>query len=129
MTARIHQELHFAATPERLYEAFMDSRQHGAFTGGPANIARDAGGLFTCHDGRIEGRNIELLANKRIVQAWRAANWPDGVYSIVKLEFESVGDETKVTLDHAGYPDGAGEQLDAGWRKMYWDPLRAYLAS
>ena len=33
------------------------------------------------------------------------------------------GDTTRIVLDHAGYPDGTGEHLDAGWHPNYWEPL------
>ena len=39
---------------------------------------------------------------------------------------DKAGDETKVILDHSGFPDDAAEHLDGGWHKMYWEPLKAY---
>jgi hypothetical protein len=41
----------------------------------------------------------------------------------VRFEQTRDGDATKVALDHAGYPDGTGEHLDAGWHPNYWEPL------
>ena len=89
---------------------------------------RKAGGAFSCFNGMITGRNVELIPNQRIVQAWRAGNWPEGVYSIVRFELNARGSNTKLTLDHAAFPDGAAEHLDGGWHKMYWEPLKKYLA-
>lgn len=123
----IHQEIVFPASPQRVFEALMNAEQHSAFTGGPAEISRDAGGAFSCHGGQIVGRTIEVIANERIVQAWRVGTWDDGVYSIVKLELRGEGGGTRLVLDHAGFPEGAGEHLEGGWHKMYWEPLRAYL--
>jgi hypothetical protein len=34
----------------------------------------------------VLGRNIELIPNRRIVQAWRAKPWEGGIYSIAKSE-------------------------------------------
>jgi hypothetical protein len=28
----------------------------------------------------VSGRNIELIPNRKIVQAWRVETWPSGVY-------------------------------------------------
>jgi hypothetical protein len=47
----------------------------------------------------------------------------DGFYSVVRFALTPEGDTTKIVLDHAGYPDGMGEHLEAGWRPNYWEPL------
>jgi uncharacterized protein YndB with AHSA1/START domain len=129
MAEVIHQEIDFAASPHRIYEALMDSKQHAEFTAnGKAEIGREAGGTFSCHGGVISGRNIELIQDKRIVQAWRVANWDEGIYSIVKIELQDHIGGTRLILDHAGFPDGNAEHLSPGWHERYWDPLRKYLA-
>lgn len=127
MSEPIHQEVTFAATPQRLFEALMNEDQHGAFTGGAAHISKDVGGAFACHDGQIVGRNIELEPNRRIVQAWRVANWDDGVYSVVKLDLQPDGEQTRLVLDHSGVPEASRDQVAAGWPMRYWEPLKAYL--
>ncbi len=128
MSKPIHQEIDFKASPKRIYEALMNDEEHGEFTGGPARISRDVGGAFSCHGGMVVGRNVELIPNERIVQAWRIGDWDDGVYSIVRFELKEQGSETRLILDHSGFPEGAGEHLESGWHKMYWEPLRDYLA-
>ena len=67
----LHQEVDFKASPQRIYEIFLDSKQFAACTGMPATIDATAGGAFSTFGGLIEGRNIELIPNQRIVQAWR----------------------------------------------------------
>ncbi|MCA9666334.1 MAG: SRPBCC domain-containing protein [Myxococcales bacterium] len=119
----IHQEVELAATPHAVYEALMDQSQHAALTGGAATISREVGGAFSCHDGQIVGRHIELVPDQRIVQAWRVSAWPEGVYSIVRFELEAAGAGTKLVLDHDGFPEGAGEMLAQGWQMRYWDAL------
>ena len=78
--------------------------------------------------GLIVGRNVELIPNQRIVQAWRPTHWDPGIYSIVKFELEGLGSETKVVLDHAGFPEGEVDSLNTGWKPRYWDPLKKFLA-
>jgi len=124
----IHQEIDIKASPKRIYEALMDSKQHADFTAnGAADISRDAGGTFTCHGGAISGRNIELVPDKRIVQAWRVADWDDGIYSVVRFDLKDHDGGTRIVLDHAGFPDGSAEHLAEGWHARYWEPLRKYL--
>jgi len=128
MSAPIHHEIRFKASPARVFEALMNSDQHAAFTAnGDAEISREAGGPFSAHGGQVLGRNIEILPERRIVQAWRVSDWPDGVYSLVRFELTGEGDETKLVFEHWGFPDGARDHLDSGWKARYWEPLRKYL--
>lgn len=129
MSLPIHQEVVLKAKSQRVYEALTDASQFSKVTGGaPTEISREAGGLFSCFGGMITGRNLELVPNRLIVQAWRAANWPVGIYSTVKFELQEKGSNTKLVLDHAGFPEGNGEHLAAGWKANYWEPLEKFLA-
>ena len=128
MSSPIHQEIVFAASAKRLYEALTDSAQFSRLSGGaPARMSAEAGGVFSCFGGMIEGRNIELVPARRIVQAWRVAAWIPGVYSIARFEFDERGPQTRLVFDHAGFPEDQGEHLAAGWRTNYWEPLRKFL--
>ncbi len=123
----IHQEVTFKANPKKVYDALLDSKSFAAFTGTPATIDAKVGGAINAFGGMIVGTNVELVPGQRIVQAWRAGNWPDGIYSIVKFELAAAGGGTKLTLDHSGAPDGSEEMLEGGWHKMYWEPLAKHL--
>ncbi len=124
----LHQEIDFRATPQRIYEILLDAKQFAAFTGMPAEIDPKAGGGFTMFGGLIVGRNVELVSNGRIVQAWRPTHWDPGVYSIVKFALKSGSSGTKLILDHTGFPEGEYDHLEAGWKDHYWERLTKYLA-
>jgi uncharacterized protein YndB with AHSA1/START domain len=129
VTKSIHQEVTIKASAKKVFDALTDAKQFSAFSGGaPAEIDAQGGGSFSCFGGHIEGRNIELLAGKRVVQAWRSVKWGEGVYSIVRFELSEEGGSTKIAFDQAGFPEEAGPHLESGWTKMYWEPLKAYLA-
>jgi len=128
MSTPIHHEVSFRATPDQVYRALMDSSEHAAFTGAPADVSPDEGGACSWYGGAVTGRNIELVPGERIVQVWRAKPWAAGVYSVIKFELRADGDGTKVVLDHTGHPDGSGEHLSSGWHERYWKPLEAYFA-
>ncbi len=123
----LHQEIELKATPQRLYEILLDSKQFAAFTGMPAEIDSKAGGALSMFGGMIVGRNVELIPNQRIVQAWRPASWDPGVYSVVKFELKADAGGTMVVLDHSGFPEGDFDHLDPGWYLRYWEPLKKYL--
>ena len=129
MSSTIHQEVVFPTSPQRVYEALTDSKQFSALTSAPAEIGREAGASFSCFGGMITGRHVELSPNQRIVQAWRAGNWDESVYSIVRFDLKAQGAETLLICEHTGFPVEHSEHLASGWKKMYWDNLQKYLAS
>ena len=123
----LHQEIELKANPQRIYEILLDSKQFAAFTGMPANIDSAVGGAFSMFGGMIVGRNVELVPNQRIVQAWRPTHWDPGFYSLVKFELKPQGNGTLLILDHTGFPEGDYDSLFKGWGLRYWDPLKKYL--
>lgn len=138
----IHQERSFKASPKRVYAALTDAAQFDkvvrlsmAMRAGmppgapPTRVSADAGGEFSLFGGYISGRIIELVPNQRIVQAWRTANWPVGVFSIARFELLEQGAGCKLVFDQNGFPPGEGPHLTAGWIANYWEPLEKYLAA
>jgi activator of HSP90 ATPase len=123
----LHQEVDFEAPPERIYTALLSAKQFAAFTNASAEIDPVAGGAFKLFGAVIEGRNIELVPNRRIVQAWRPAYWPAGEYSVVRFELVARGAGTRVVLDHSGFTEDKWEHLNQGWTSNYWEPLHKYL--
>lgn len=137
----IHMENVFAASRKRVYDALTDAKQFteivklsGATKSGmvkdasPAEISREAGGAFKLFGGIIFGRQLELLPNERIVQAWRVSHWDAGVFSIAKFTLAEENAGTKIIFDHTGFPKGEAESLAAGWKGNYWEPLAKFLA-
>lgn len=124
----LHQEISYKVAPQRVYEVLLDSKQFAAFTGMPADIDPSAGGALKMFGGLIEGRNVELIPNQRIVQAWRPSHWDPGVYSIAKFQLNAQGSGVLVVLDHTGFPEGDYDHLYSGWTGHYWDPLTKYFA-
>lgn len=80
----IHQEVNFTVAPERVYELLTASAQFAAATERPAEIGD--GGTFSIFGGYIEGRQIELVPGRRVVQAWRGSDWaPPSIHSCGSL--------------------------------------------
>jgi activator of HSP90 ATPase len=123
----IHFEVDYKTAPERIYRVLLDAKQFKVCSGLRAEIDPKAGGWFSLFDGQIEGRNVELLPNRRIVQAWRPASWPAGVYSIARFELVSRDPDTRIVFDHTGFPEDKQEHLASGWVEHYWEPLHKYL--
>ena len=137
----IHQEVKFKVSPERLYTALTDAKEFhkvvllsGAVKQGmvknpkPSVIGATAGGEFAVFGGYISGRQIELVPNVRIVQAWRTGSWDAGIYSIARFALAPQGTGTLLTFDHTGFPKGEAEHLAQGWVLNYWQPLETLLS-
>jgi activator of HSP90 ATPase len=123
----IHQEITLPASPDRVYAVLTDGKLFTAATGGaPAEIGRDEGAAFSLFGGAIHGRVVELVPEKRVVQAWRPRPWPDGHYSLVRFTLTPEGSGTRVALDHTGYPADQHDHLSAGWPANYFEPLAKY---
>ena len=129
MSTKIQQEIVFETSSDRVYNALLNEEQFSEMTGGaPTSIVAEEGGSFSCFGGMILGRTIELIPNERIVQAWRAANWEPGVYSIVNFQLVEKGDQTLLAFTHSSFPEGQDEHLAAGWHENYWKPLQNFLS-
>jgi activator of HSP90 ATPase len=137
----IHQEVAFKANRHRVYAALTDTKQFDAVIklsaavksgmalgDKPTAISPGAGGPFVVFGGHILGRQIELVRNERIVQAWRVVDWDPGVYSIAKFALSDDGSGTKLVFDHTGFPTGQAQHLADGWKMNYWEPLAKFLS-
>ncbi|MCU1273434.1 MAG: Activator of 90 kDa heat shock protein ATPase [Bryobacterales bacterium] len=116
------------AAPEEVFEVLMDSARHSQFTGAPAQIDRKTGGEFSLYGGQLTGNTLELKPHERIVQQWRAADWPDGHYSSVRFDLTPIdgGRQTQLSLTHRDVPAAHFEEINQGWRKYYWTKMAPY---
>jgi uncharacterized protein YndB with AHSA1/START domain len=123
----------FPVSPERIYEAWLDSAQHTQMTGGgdetKATAAAEVGAEHSAWSGYIRGVNRELEPGRRIVQTWHAQDFPAGAEpSVLEVLLEPEGEGTRVTLVHSDLPEGMGKAYEEGWHAYYFEPMRSYFA-
>ncbi len=115
------------ATPQEIYDAWLDSDGHANMTGGGAMASAEVGASYTAWDGYITGENIELEPPRRIVQTWRSSEFPTGTNdSRLEIVLDEVDGGTKVTFRHSQIPDGRGDSYKQGWVDHYFEPMKAY---
>jgi len=124
MSKLIRQSITLKGRPEEVYEALMDSRKHAKLTGATAKISRQVGGTISAYDGYIDGKNVELIRNKKIVQLWRGSDWPEGVFSRVTFVLHKIQGGTQISFRQSGVPDTQHKAIKQGWIDFYWDPMR-----
>lgn len=127
-TKTIHQTVTFHASPRRVYDLIMDSRQHAALSGEPATISRSVGGRFSAWGPHISGINLVLRPGKKIVQAWRAKDWWPDHYSVVSFDIERVKGGSKLTFTQTGVPSHRYRGHYRGWITTYWTPMKEILS-
>jgi uncharacterized protein YndB with AHSA1/START domain len=115
------------APPAAVYDAWLDSRAHGAMTGAKASQSPRIGAKVTAWDGYISGQNLELEPGRRIVQSWRTTKFteadPD---SRIAVTLRPVPGGTRLILRHSRVPDGHTSYEDGGWQNSYFTPMKAY---
>ena len=130
MKPPIEQTMKFPCSPEVLFEMYTDAAKHSAATGARAQITPRAGGRFTAFDGALSGRNLLIVPNRMIVQAWRSTAFKkDDPDSILVLEFSKAPGGAKVYMVHVNVPPQDHQGVRKGWPKYYWKPWKAYLAA
>lgn len=125
-TSTIRQIVTLPATPRAVFDAWMSSTKHAAFTGDAARISRTVGGRFSTYGGYATGQNLELEPGKRIVQLWRASDWPEGVGSKLTVRLVRVRGGTRLTFVQTGVPPDQRGSIAAGWKEWYWEPLEKF---
>lgn len=124
MPKTIRQRVTIPTGPKAVYETLMDSKKHSRLTGGKTSISRRVGGRFTAFDGYAEGVNLELQDAKKIVQSWRASDWPANHYSKATFTLKKVKGGTRLTFTQTGVPNSQYASIKQGWMDYYWTPLK-----
>src|SRR3989339_1260649 len=90
------QKVIFSGPPKEVYDAILSSSKHSAFTDSKANIQTKIGGAFSVFDGGLYGFTLDLVPDKKIVQAWRCEmkGWPKDYFSTVVFFFVKQGKQT-----------------------------------
>jgi uncharacterized protein YndB with AHSA1/START domain len=128
MCKTLKLKVRFDAPPSQVYGLLADSKKRTAATGRKATISTKVGGAFSADAGKVSGINVDLVPGKRIVQAWRREDFPEGVYSMAAFVFTPTPNGgTELVLTHRGVPKALLESTEADWKTRYWAPMKAYL--
>jgi activator of HSP90 ATPase len=129
MKDRISLTIELPVSPRQLYDAWLSSEEHSAFTGSPADIKAELGGSFKAWNGYISGRTLAMKPHWRILQAWRttdfSSNDPD---SLLEVLIEKTATGCTLTLNHSKIPHGMGEAYRQGWINNYLAPMTKYFS-
>lgn len=123
----IKQKVKFKTSPSVIYDILMDSKKHSEATQAKAKIDNKVGGKFSVWDGYATGENLELIKGKKIVQSWRASDWPENSVSKLTITLKPSKDGTVLEFTHENVPKDFEKDIEDGWNEYYWEPLTEYL--
>ena len=113
----------FRTTAAELYETFTSPDRLAAFTRAPPKLFDGAhpGGKFELFGGNVVGQFTGLEKPTSIVQQWRLAQWPEGHYSTLKINFDQneVDAVTVMRVVWDGVPIGQEEVTKRNWGEYY----------
>lgn len=116
------------ASPDKLFDMYLDAAAHAAFTGLPVTIQPRAGGVFRAFDGMLSGTILHIEPKSLIVQTWRSANWPlSAMDSVLTLSFWAEKDGARIELVQVNVPEEDFAGVSQGWERYYWTPWHNYL--
>lgn len=124
-TKTIKHILNFRASPSEIYKIFMNSDKHTKLLGRESLISNKIGGKFSIYGGYIDGINLELEQDKKIIQKWRAKEkgWPPNQYSKVSILIKSIPNGSQVEFTQFGVPETCYELFNRDWHTFYWNPM------
>ena len=114
----------------QIYNAWLDSAEHSAFTGSPAQVDLEGESRFTAWDGYISGRTLEIEPYHRILQSWRTTEFPESSPdSRLEILIKNEENGAQITLLHSNIPSGQGQNYRSGWEEYYFEPMLRYFSA
>lgn len=127
--ANIEQTVQFDdVSPERLFAAFSNAKEHSAVLKMPVEIAPKSGSVYKAFDGKLIGTVIGSSPGKQLILSWRTWKFePVDTDSILVLTFVKNEKGSQIEMVHANVPDRLRNEVNAHWNIFYWDAWRAYM--
>ncbi|KAI8607793.1 activator of Hsp90 ATPase [Chytriomyces sp. MP71] len=123
--ATINLNVEFVCSAADLYSTLLDQGRVQAWSRGPASIKPEVGAEVKLFGGNVEGKILELVPNKKIVQTWRLKTWPANHYSTVTLTFEEGRESVMLRLEQTEVPVGEKDLTTKNWKGYYFDGIKA----
>jgi activator of HSP90 ATPase len=104
-----------------VYAALTNPFTIELWSGYPAIMSTEPGSEFSLWEGDIEGKNIEFIQDKKIVQEWYFGEQEEK--SLVTITIHPERENSNVTIEHTNIPDDEFNGIAEGWREYYFDAI------
>mmetsp|Transcript_11968 Transcript_11968/g.17792 ORF Transcript_11968/g.17792 Transcript_11968/m.17792 type:complete len:344 (-) Transcript_11968:56-1087(-) len=115
----------FASPPGMLFDCFVNPGRIQVYTNSAAHVDPTMGGKFDMFNGNITGTFLEIEHNVKLVQSWRAKDWPKDVQSHVTMKFDQQGSQCVLTLTHKNVPAKDVERIRSGWQNNFFSRIKS----
>lgn len=114
-----------SAPADQVWKALVDHEVINKWGGGPSKMDSKVDFEFSLWGGDIYGKNIEVIAQKKLVQEWFGGDWPKP--SIVTFDLKSEENGTILELEQIDVPQEDVDDIDQGWDDYYLGPMKEML--
>jgi activator of HSP90 ATPase len=105
------------AEPSDIYAALTNPYTIELWSGYSAKMSTEPGSEFSLWEGDIEGKNLEFVQDKKVVQEWYFGDQPEK--SIVTISITPDRENSTVIVEHTNIPDEEFDNIAEGWREYY----------
>lgn len=118
---QINQTYELNATSQVVFDALVNPETIKQWSGAPAQMDGNIGTKFSLFGGQIEGTNLEVVPNQKLVQKWPSD-------TKVTITLVDNGDTTTADLLHEDIPADEVEKFSQGWKEYYFGPMQKMFA-
>jgi len=123
--------VYYPRTPQEVYQMLTNEDELSKLTGVTCTFSAKPGGKFSYFDGGsgvvISGTNLFLMDNVKILQSWRSNDWPQNIFSTVKITLQKVEDGTHVSMTQSDVPPTSIKKMGEYWNNTLWKPTEGVL--
>jgi len=105
------------AEPSDVYSALTNPYTIELWSGYKAEMSTEPGSEFSLWEGDIEGKNIEFVQDRKLVQEWYFGEQTEK--SIVTISIFPDKHNSSLTVEHTNIPDDEYDNIAEGWREYY----------
>ena len=112
------------AEPADIYAALTNPYTIELWTGYKAVMSEEPGSEFSLWEGDIEGKNLEFIKDKKVVQEWYFGDQNEK--SIVTITIKSENTNSVISVEHTNIPDDEYDGIAEGWDEYYFGAIRTF---
>lgn len=110
-----------------VYALLTDAERQTAAFKSRCTFTHSVGGEFSAYEGLVHGTNLYLEDGRKLLQRWRAADWPAGHFSMVRMQLREAEGGAELVMNHSDAPADQAKRLDELWNAYFWRPLDGVL--
>lgn len=120
--SRIYKEYVIKGKVNDVWNALIDQKLIGKWSGAPAIMSDKVGEEFKLWGGDMHGTNTNVVENERLEQDWYGGDWKEA--SKVVFDLEQKEDKTILKLTHTELPEDEVDNFSHGWDEYYLNPIK-----